>query len=76
MDLQPGEAALVLAGHTHGGQLRIPGLYRRAIPCSAPFDRGLHTFAPVPVFVTSGLGETGVPMRWMNPPVIDILDLH
>lgn len=76
MALQPGEAALVLAGHTHGGQLRIPGLYRRAIPCSEPFDRGLHTFAPVPVFVTSGLGETGVPMRWMNPPVIDILDLH
>ena len=42
---------------------------------SDAFDRGLHTFAPVPVFVTAGLGETGVPMRWMNPPVIDVLAL-
>lgn len=76
MQLQPGMAALALAGHTHGGQLRIPGLYRRIIPCVFPFDRGLHTFAPVPVFVTSGLGETAVPLRWMNPPVIDVLQLH
>jgi predicted MPP superfamily phosphohydrolase len=76
MKLQPGEAALLLAGHTHGGQLRIPGLFRHAIPCQHPFDRGLHGFAPVPVFVTAGLGETAVPMRWMNPPVIDVLELQ
>jgi predicted MPP superfamily phosphohydrolase len=76
MKLQGAQAALLLAGHTHGGQLRIPFLYRRAIPCQYPFDRGLHTFAPVPVFVTAGLGETGVPLRWMNPPVIDVLDLR
>jgi len=76
MQLRPGEAVLALAGHTHGGQLRIPGLYRRAIPCEHPFDRGLHTFGPVPVFVTSGLGETAVPLRWMNPPVIDLLRLR
>lgn len=75
MKLRPGDAALLLAGHTHGGQLRIPGLYRHAIPSRHAFDRGLHTFAPVPVFVTAGLGETGVPMRWMNPPVIDVLAL-
>jgi predicted MPP superfamily phosphohydrolase len=76
MQLQRGEAALALAGHTHGGQLRIPGLYRRAIPCEHPFDRGLHGFGPVPVFVTTGLGETAVPLRWMNPPVIDVLRLR
>jgi predicted MPP superfamily phosphohydrolase len=76
MKLKAGDAELLLAGHTHGGQLRIPGLYRHAIPCHHPFDRGLHHFAPVPVFVTAGLGETGVPMRWMNPPVIDVLELH
>jgi len=76
MQLQRGEVALALAGHTHGGQLRIPGLYRRAIPCEHPFDRGLHGFGPVPVFVTTGLGETAVPLRWMNPPVIDVLRLR
>ena len=76
MALPPGSAALALAGHTHGGQIRIPLLYRYAIPCAYPFDRGLHTFGPVPTFVTSGLGETGVPMRFLNPPVIDVLEIR
>lgn len=76
MALPPGSAALALAGHTHGGQIRIPLLYRYAIPCVHPFDRGLHTFGPVPTFVTSGLGETGVPMRFLNPPAIDVLEIR
>jgi predicted MPP superfamily phosphohydrolase len=76
MQLKPGLAALALAGHTHGGQLRIPGYYQHVIPCNFPFDRGLHSFAPVPVFVTSGLGETLWPLRFLNPPAIDVLLLR
>lgn len=76
MALKPGDAALSVSGHTHGGQIRIPWLYRRVIPCEHPFDRGLHGFAPVPAFVTSGLGEIGLPMRFLNPPVIDILEIR
>jgi uncharacterized protein len=76
MALPAGSAALALAGHTHGGQIRIPLLYRHAIPCRYPFDRGLHTFSPVPTFVTSGLGQTGLPMRFLNPPVIDVLEIR
>lgn len=76
MALPRGSAALALAGHTHGGQIRIPWLYRRAIPCEFPFDRGLHSFGPVPTFVTSGLGQTGLPMRFLNPPVIDVLEIR
>jgi hypothetical protein len=40
MDLLPGDAAIVLAGHTHGGQIRIPWLYRKVIPSAHGFDRG------------------------------------
>jgi hypothetical protein len=76
MQLKPGSAALVVSGHTHGGQIRIPGLYRYVIPTEHPFDRGLHGFGPVPVFVTAGLGEVGLPMRFLNPPVIDVLELR
>jgi predicted MPP superfamily phosphohydrolase len=76
MQLKPGSAALALAGHTHGGQIRIPGLYERVIPTRHAFDRGLHTFPPVPTFVTSGLGEIGLPLRFLNPPVIDILEIE
>ncbi len=74
--LQPNDAALAIAGHTHGGQVRIPWLYRRFLPVNHPFDRGLHTFPPVPTFVTSGLGESGLPLRLFNPPVIDVLEIE
>ena len=76
MSLPAGSATLAVAAHTHGGQIRIPLLYRHVIPCRYPFDRGLHTFAPVPTFVTTGLGEVGLPMRFLNPPVIDVLEIR
>ena len=76
MQLKPHMASLVLAGHTHGGQIRLPGLYEKVIHSEHGFDRGLYTWAPVPVYVTSGMGESRVPLRWLVPPVIDILDLR
>lgn len=74
---------LMLAGHTHGGQIRlpIPGLTRRVIPTNYPFDTGLHYVplvrfeTPKPVFVTPGTGMVGLPMRFRRPPRIDILTL-
>lgn len=80
MRLSPGMANLVLAGHTHGGQIRIPVIYRQVIPSAHGFDRGeqiLHSpQGPVRVFTTSGLGEIGLPMRLFNPPVVDVLQLR
>ncbi len=71
---------LMLAGHTHGGQVRIPGLYKRFIPVRGPFDRELHHFqSPAGerlVYVTTGTGMVGVPMRFLMPPRIDILTVH
>lgn len=76
MKFARGDVALAVAGHTHGGQIRLPYLYKKVIPTQNPFDSGLHGFAPVPVFVTSGLGEISLPMRFLNPPVIDVLDIR
>lgn len=47
-------------------------------PCASsnPFDRGLHTWTPTPTFVSSGLGEVGLPIRLLNPPVIDVLTIR
>lgn len=74
---------LMLAGHTHGGQIRlpIPGLTRKIIPTQHPFDTGLHLVPrtgqdqPAKVFVTPGTGMVGLPMRFRRPPRIDILTL-
>jgi hypothetical protein len=71
-----GLAALVVTGHTHGGQVRFPFVGAVVNASSNPFDRGLHTWTPTPTFVTSGLGEVGLPIRLLNPPVIDILTIH
>jgi len=69
---------LTLAGHTHGGQIRIPYLYKKIIPVRGDvlWNQGLYTFKDKKVFVTSGLGEIGLPMRFLIPPVIDILELY
>ena len=78
--LDPADVALVLAGHTHGGQIRIPWLYRHVIPSQYGFDRGeqfLRTpHGRVRVYTTVGTGEIGLPMRLFNPPTIDVLDLR
>jgi len=78
--LGPDHAALVMAGHTHGGQIRIPWLYRKVIPSRYGFDRGqqyLRTpHGTVRVYTTVGTGEIGLPMRLFNPPTIDVLDLR
>ncbi|MET0327698.1 MAG: metallophosphoesterase [Luteimonas sp.] len=79
--LAHGDAAIVLAGHTHGGQIRIPWLYRHVIPSAYGFDRGEQHVPgrdgrPVRVFTTAGVGETGLPLRLFNPPTVDVLQLR
>jgi predicted MPP superfamily phosphohydrolase len=72
------EYDLMLAGHTHGGQIRlpIPALMRRVIPTEYPFDTGLRIMPNGRrVFVTPGTGMTGLPMRFMRPPRVDIINL-
>jgi len=67
---------MLLAGHTHGGQIRIPYLYKKIIPVKGDilWDKGLYKYKKGQVFVTSGIGEIGLPLRFLVPPVIDILN--
>ncbi|MEA1963050.1 MAG: metallophosphoesterase [Patescibacteria group bacterium] len=67
---------ITISGHTHGGQIRIPFLYKYAIPCSGDFDQGLYETNYGKIFVTAGLGEVGLPMRLGIPPTIEVLKLY
>ncbi len=67
---------LTVTGHTHGGQIRIPFIYKSMIPCTGDFDQGLYKTKNGKVYVSSGIGEIGLPMRLGIPPVIDILELY
>ena len=69
---------LTLAGHTHGGQIRIPYRYKQVIPVEGDvlWDQGIYDLENNKVFVSSGIGEVGLPMRLFIPPAIDILTLY
>lgn len=66
---------LVLAGHTHGGQVWFPVLGAPIIPSSygQKYARGLVRENDVDMFVTSGVGESILPFRFLVPPEIAVL---
>lgn len=68
--------AILMAGHTHCGQVRIPWIDDLVIRTKYGLNCGLGYFKEVPVFVTPGLGETNLPLRLFNPPTINLLHLR
>ena len=71
-------AHIVFAGHTHGGQIRIPGYGAPVTNCDRPRDeaRGLFTRSGVPVHVSAGLGfSIFAPVRFACPPEVTLLKL-
>ena len=68
----------LLAGHTHGGQINLPFATARVLKNATQggFKRGLYPLGERQVFVTSGLGMVGLPLRLFQPPVIDVLVLN
>ena len=68
---------LMLAGHTHGGQIYIPLLTCLWQSGACEVTRyGLAETPRGPVFVTSGTGTVGLAMRFMVPPRIDVLNIR
>lgn len=65
---------LILSGHTHGGQIRIPALgplHRK----STTYDQGLRRRPWTQVYTTRGLGTTLLPIRFNARPEVAILEL-
>ena len=69
-------ADLTLVGHTHGWQLRIPGLYKSVIPTTGTFDKWFSQEASTKLYVSSWIWETAIPMRFLNFPEIVVLELY
>lgn len=68
---------LVLSGHTHGGQVRLPGLgslYRSKL--GERFLEGWNHLNGTQIYVSRGIGKVVVPLRLGCPPEIACLRLH
>jgi predicted MPP superfamily phosphohydrolase len=66
---------LVLSGHTHGGQIRLPNgppIIRQSRFC---LDEGLYTFASSLLVVSRGLGSVGLPWRWGADPEALLIEI-
>lgn len=70
-------AGLVLAGHTHGGKVRLPGIGPLMAPPGVErrFAGGMARWSGASVFVNSGYGTPGVKVRWGVPPAVALLRL-
>lgn len=72
------EIDLVLAAHTHGGQIWLPILGAPIVPSSygQKYTAGHFNEGGVDMFVTSGIGTSILPFRFMVPPEIALLTIR
>lgn len=68
---------LLLAGHTHGGQVRLPGIGPLVAPSyyGSRFASGVFFRDPVLMHVSRGLAGTH-PLRWRCLPEVSLLTLR
>lgn len=74
----PGRVTLTIAGHTHGGQVAVPGWGRPVVPSQFGeryaighiVEGGRH------LFVSTGIGTSILPVRFRVPPEISIMTIR
>jgi uncharacterized protein len=69
---------LMLAGHTHGGQVWLPIIGAPFVPSSVGqrYTRGHIEEEGIDMFVTSGVGTSILPFRFMVPPEVAIVTIR
>ena len=70
---------LILAGHTHGGQVTLFGLYAPIVPShyGQRFLSGLkYNSKNIPMIVTNGIGTSQKAIRMFAPAEVVMIVLH
>jgi predicted MPP superfamily phosphohydrolase len=68
---------LMLSGHAHGGQIRLPFLGPLVLPpMGKNYPEGLFRFGQMQLYVNRGIGTVGLPFRLNCPPEITVLTLN
>jgi predicted MPP superfamily phosphohydrolase len=75
-DMCPEGFALQLSGHSHGGQIRFPGVPPMHLPTyAAKYYEGLNKSRTHLVYTTRGVGTVGIPARTFCPPEVTLITL-
>ena len=73
-----GNIDLVLSGHAHGGQFRLPFVGGLVAPNQGLFpkyDAGLYTDGNTNMVVSRGIGNSVFPLRFNNRPEVILIEL-
>ena len=73
------EVDLVLSGHAHGGQFRLPfvgGLVAPGQGLFPTYDSGLYSKNKTSMVVSRGIGNSIIPMRFNNRPEVVLIELR
>jgi uncharacterized protein len=67
---------LILAGHSHGGQVRLPFVGALILPHGVgPYDFGYYDTPAGPLYVNAGIGTYRIPVRWNCRPEITVVTM-
>jgi predicted MPP superfamily phosphohydrolase len=70
----PGD--IILSGHTHGGQVNLPWMWRKfTLLENMSFKKGLVDFEGRKIYINRGIGSV-LQFRWFAPPEILLLTLQ
>ncbi len=77
-DCKGDEVNLCLCGHTHGGQIRFPGIGAPYTHVKVPrrFTLGSWRYGSIKGYTTSGAGSSGVPVRFHCHPEIVLITVR
>jgi predicted MPP superfamily phosphohydrolase len=68
---------LMLSGHSHGGQVRLPFLRPLILPpLGEKYPEGHYRFNQMQLYVNRGIGTVGLPFRLNCPPEITVITLQ
>jgi len=80
LDLGNAPFRLAMAGHTHGGQIVLPGGWRPVLPqggLSRLYPGGYYELGPGrALLVSRGVGCTSLPVRINAPPEVHLIELQ
>jgi uncharacterized protein len=70
------EFALILSGHSHGGQIRLPFYGALVLPKGVgPYEQGYYETPGGPLYVNAGIGTWRIPFRWNCRPEITLVTI-